>query len=218
MPQRILMIEDDEELSAMVAEFLQPSGFEVARAATARAGLERLADTDFDLLILDVMLPDGDGFDLCRRIRAERALPIVMLTARGDETDRIVGLEIGADDYLPKPFNPRELLARIRAVLRRGSAPAEAANVLRFGRLDIDRDARVVQGVDGKWTPLVKARFTADGNPVVNINAGLMKGQFYLSTGGEIKNDDVPLRDWIERKAGDRKPPEMPFASQDTAK
>ena len=119
MGERILMIEDDESLSAMLKEYLAPLGMELSARATARAGLDALADDAYDALILDVMLPDGDGFDVCRRVRGDSDIPILMLTARGDETDRIVGLELGADDYLPKPFNPRELLARLRAILRR---------------------------------------------------------------------------------------------------
>jgi DNA-binding response OmpR family regulator len=113
----------------------------------------------YDALILDVMLPDIDGFEICRQVRARSDLPILMLTARGDETDRVVGLELGADDYLPKPFSPRELLARLRAVLRRRSAPrADARSLLRFGRLEIDRDAREVR-IDGEARALTGYQF-----------------------------------------------------------
>ena len=115
---RILMIEDDEALSAMVGEYLGAADYRVTPCADAASGLAALAREDFDALVLDVMLPDLDGFEVCRRVRATSEIPILMLTARGDETDRIVGLELGADDYLPKPFNPRELLARLRAILR----------------------------------------------------------------------------------------------------
>ncbi len=124
MPQRVLMIEDDESLSAMLAEYLAGMGFRLSAAPTGRDGLRALQGGGFDALILDVMLPDTDGFEICRRVRAESDIPILMLTARGDQTDRIVGLELGADDYLPKPFNPRELLARLRAILRRHGTPA----------------------------------------------------------------------------------------------
>jgi DNA-binding response OmpR family regulator len=144
MPERILMIEDDESLSGMVGEYLGTRGLEVTARPEAAAGLELLRTGQFDALILDVMLPDADGFEVCRRVRAESDVPILMLTARGEETDRIVGLELGADDYLPKPFNPRELLARLRAILRRRKAPSRATS-LRFGRLEIDCDARVVR-------------------------------------------------------------------------
>jgi len=145
MAERVLMIEDDQGLSAMVAEYLEPLGMRVTTSSTAAEGLHLLGKDAFDALILDVMLPDLDGFEVCRRVRAGHDIPILMLTARGDETDRIVGLELGADDYLPKPFNPRELLARLRAILRRRSGTGDKrSEILRFGRLEIDRAARVV--------------------------------------------------------------------------
>ncbi|OIN90970.1 MAG: DNA-binding response regulator [Comamonadaceae bacterium CG1_02_60_18] len=150
MNQALLMIEDDARLAGMVREFLGQSGYAVSHAADAQSGLTMLQQQPVALVILDLMLPDMDGLEVCRRIRAlPGALgttPVLMLTAKGDPMDRIIGLEMGADDYLPKPFEPRELLARIRAVLRRqgDNAPAAAANVLRFGSLEIDRDARVV--------------------------------------------------------------------------
>jgi two-component system, OmpR family, phosphate regulon response regulator OmpR len=109
-------------------------------------------------VILDVMLPDIDGFEICRRIRARAATPILMLTARGEDTDRIVGLEIGADDYLPKPFNPRELQARIRAIMRRGRLPSSENRALRFGRLIIDRESRAVR-LDGEAKALTSHQF-----------------------------------------------------------
>ena len=146
MPQRILMIEDDASLASMVGEYLHASGMQVEAAHDAAAGLDALSRMKPDAVILDVMLPDLDGFEVCRRIRAGSGVPILMLTARGDDTDRIVGLELGADDYLPKPFNPRELLARIRAILRRGVGGARpgAGEVMRFGRLEIDLASRRV--------------------------------------------------------------------------
>src|SRR5258705_11929292 len=119
MAERILLIEDDSRLAAMVSEYLGESGFHVSIAAGGRAGLERLAREPHDALVLDLMLPDMDGLEVCRALRARSSLPVLMLTARGDAMDRIVGLEVGADDYLPKPFEPRGLLARLRAILRR---------------------------------------------------------------------------------------------------
>ena len=124
MAERILMIDDDTRLSAMVSEYLGARGFEAVARADAESGLAELERGGFAALVLDVMLPDVDGFEVCRRVRARSDVPILMLTARGDEEDRIVGLELGADDYLPKPFNPRELLARLRAILRRRAAAA----------------------------------------------------------------------------------------------
>lgn len=151
MTQSLLMIEDDTRLAGMVAEYLGPSGFTVRHAPDASTGLQMLQQPQEvpQLLILDLMLPDMDGLEVCRRVRALPAplgqLPILMLTAKGDPTDRVIGLEMGADDYLPKPFEPRELLARIRAILRRHvSKDAPAAVQQRFGSLLIDRDARVV--------------------------------------------------------------------------
>ncbi len=157
--QPILIIEDDQPLCQMLSKYLEGRGFEVTAAASAGEGLAALERRVFDAVILDLMLPDLDGFEVCRRIRASSQVPIVILTARGDEEDRIVGLELGADDYLPKPFNPRELLARIRAVLRRGTAsPEQRRPVLRFGRLEIDPDARQAR-LDGRPCALTSYQF-----------------------------------------------------------
>src|SRR5437867_3008139 len=112
MAERILLIEDDPRLAEMVSEYLGEAGFRVSIAATGRAGLERLAREPFDALVLDLMLPDMDGLDVCRELRAKHEPPVLMLTARGDAADRIVGLELGADDYLPKPFQPLEAFDR----------------------------------------------------------------------------------------------------------
>jgi DNA-binding response OmpR family regulator len=167
MSTPLLMIEDDTRLAHMVGEYLGQSGFSVHNAPTAQEGLARLQAPGAslpDLVILDLMLPDMDGLEVCRRIRAAQGpmarVPVLMLTAKGDPLDRIIGLELGADDYLPKPFEPRELLARIRAVLRRrsdGAAP-ETNQVLRFGALEIDRDARSVH-VGGKPCELTAYQF-----------------------------------------------------------
>jgi two-component system phosphate regulon response regulator OmpR len=156
--QRLLLVEDDARLAPMVADYLGESGFRVTRAATGAAATQLLATETFDAIVLDLMLPDADGLDLCRRIRAKSDIPVLMLTARGDPLDRVVGLELGADDYLPKPFEPRELLARLRAILRRRSSAPGAAPVLRFGRLEIDADAREVR-LDGERKPLTGHQF-----------------------------------------------------------
>jgi two-component system phosphate regulon response regulator OmpR len=152
------MIDDDARLAEMVAEYLGEAGVRVSVAADGRAGLERLAHERYDAVVLDLMLPDMDGLEVCRKLRVTLDTPVLMLTARGDAMDRVVGLEIGADDYLPKPFEPRELLARLRAILRR-RRPGGSSNVLRFGRLAIDRDARVVS-VDGAERALTGHQFT----------------------------------------------------------
>jgi two-component system phosphate regulon response regulator OmpR len=151
MTDRVLVIDDDESLAAMVAEYLSSHGMEVDHAAHPSDGLAVLLSGGFDAIVLDVMLPDIDGFEMVSRIRAESDIPILMLTARGEETDRIVGLELGADDYLPKPFNPRELLARLKALIRRQRRAVTASDrLLRLGGLEIDLEQRRVRldGVD----------------------------------------------------------------------
>lgn len=158
MGERILMIEDDERLAGMVAEYLGAAGFRVTHRPEALPGLDLLRREPFAALILDVMLPDLDGFEVCRRVRAGSDMPILMLTARGDAMDRVVGLELGADDYLPKPFEPRELLARLRAVLRRRAPGGRGDPLLRFGRLEIDPGAREAR-LDGEPRPLTGYQF-----------------------------------------------------------
>jgi len=138
---RILLVEDDARLAAMVEDYLGGAEYRVTIAPDGATGLDRHGREGFDLVVLDLMLPDMDGLEVCRRIRAKSDTPILMLTARGDAMDRVVGLELGADDYLPKPFEPRELLARIKAILRRGRGD-DRSEILRFGRLEIDAGAR----------------------------------------------------------------------------
>jgi DNA-binding response OmpR family regulator len=167
MDERLLMIEDDTRLAQMVSQYLQQSGFTVSHAANGRGGLQQLQASGPDplphLVILDLMLPDMDGLEVCRAIRAlpgaAAQTPVLMLTAKGDPMDRIIGLEIGADDYLPKPFEPRELLARVRAILRRhGAGVAANSKLMRFGTLEIDRDGRAVT-VAGKPCELTSYQF-----------------------------------------------------------
>lgn len=153
---RILLIEDDQRLSALVAEWLSQAGFHVLQADEGAAGLAIHARGGVDAIILDLMLPDIDGLEVCRRIRSRFDTPILMLTARGDAMDRVVGLEMGADDYLPKPFEPRELLARLRAILRRQRRGR--GDILRFGQLEIDRGARAVR-LGGVPRPLTAYQF-----------------------------------------------------------
>lgn len=174
MLPRLLMIEDDQRLACMVVTYLQKNGYEVRHVSSAREGLALLAqaaDTQqaFSLLLLDLMLPDAFGLDVCRQIRAfdnaTANIPIVMLTAKGDPMDKVIGLELGADDYVAKPFEPRELLARLRALLRRqqvlvprAGAMPDASRVLRFGRLEIKLDARTVE-VDGQERSVTSYQF-----------------------------------------------------------
>ena len=143
--RRILLIDDDELLATPLATFFKRFEFELDSATRPSLGLAKLRSQAFDAAILDVMLPEMDGFALCREIRRESDIPIIMLTARGDVMDRVVGLEIGADDYLPKPFEPRELLARLQTVLRRARAPAAAKTLLAFDGIQIDLERRQVQ-------------------------------------------------------------------------
>jgi DNA-binding response OmpR family regulator len=158
---RILLIDDDARLAAMVGDYLRGGGFEVDAAGSLAMGRERLATGAYEALVLDLMLPDGDGLDLCRELRGSartRHLPLLMLTARGEPLDRIVGLELGADDYLPKPFEPRELLARVKALLRRAAPSANEDELLRFGRLEIDLGERVAR-LDGVACDLTSHQF-----------------------------------------------------------
>jgi DNA-binding response OmpR family regulator len=155
---RILMIEDDSRLAAMVAEYLGEAGLRVEIARDGKTGLDWLARQSWDAVVLDLMLPDMDGLEVCRRLRATSDTPVLMLTARGDTADRVVGLELGADDYLAKPFEPRELKARLGAILRRTRGLPPRSDVLRFGRLEIDHGARQVR-LDGQVRPLTSHQF-----------------------------------------------------------
>jgi len=152
----ILIVEDDPEISRLVADFMRREGFEVVCAndgAAMNAALQKLRP---DIIILDLMLPGEDGLSICRRLRADDSIPILMLTAKSDEIDRVVGLEMGADDYLAKPFGPRELLARVRAILRRaGGAPARSVvRRFAFDRFVVDMDTRSVEMVDADLSSL----------------------------------------------------------------
>ena len=175
MAESLLIIDDDVRLADMVHRYLTENGFSADVRHTGAAGIAAATGREaggrgYGAIILDVMLPDMDGLEVCRRLRATIDTPILMLTARGQETDRIVGLELGADDYLPKPFNPRELLARLKAILRRaGNGGASAAAAMRFGRLEIDAGARRVS-IDGVERPVTSYQF--DLLMVLARNAG----------------------------------------------
>jgi DNA-binding response OmpR family regulator len=155
MSVRALLIEDDERLAALLVTYFAPHGVEIVHVRDGQGGLRRVEQGGIDVVLLDLTLPGMDGLEVCKRIREHSRIPIVMLTARGDETDRVVGLELGADDYLPKPFGPRELLARMRAVLRR-SLPEAQSERLRVGDLEIDVAARrvVLRGREIELTAL----------------------------------------------------------------
>jgi two-component system phosphate regulon response regulator OmpR len=158
MVERILLVEDDARLADMLHEYLGQAGFGVTLAPLGATALEKLSNMDYDAVVLDLMLPDMDGLNVCRQLRAKYDTPVLMLTARGDAVDRIVGLELGADDYLPKPFEPRELVARLRAIMRRRVRGAAGEGSSHFGRLEIDTSARAVR-LDGKLCELTGYQF-----------------------------------------------------------
>ena len=143
--ERILIVDDDVELCDLVKEYLSAEEFQVDAVHNGNQGLERALSGDYTLVVLDVMLPGKNGLDVLREIRQHSQLPVLILTARGEDVDRIVGLEIGADDYLPKPFNPRELLARIRAILRRIHGTSEPGSAVSVGDVELDPATRVVR-------------------------------------------------------------------------
>jgi DNA-binding response OmpR family regulator len=161
MGGRILIIDDDARLAEMVGAYLTGVGFMVEARHSGQTGVDaiarRAAQAPFDVVVLDIMLPDLDGLEVCRRIRAASDVPILMLSARGEDADRIVGLEIGADDYLPKPFNPRELQARLKAILRRRRGET-GGETLRFGRLEVDAGSRAAR-IDGAAVHLTSYQF-----------------------------------------------------------
>jgi DNA-binding response OmpR family regulator len=142
MSKSILVIDDDERLNELLIEYLGKYNFNVASSETPKEGLVKIRNNHYDLIILDVMLPEMDGFETCKLIRKEYETPIIMLTARGEVTDKVVGLELGADDYLPKPFEPRELLARIQSVLRRYENKFKKNEIIKFKHLQIDPNKR----------------------------------------------------------------------------
>ncbi len=159
MKQRILVIDDDERLNALLKTFFQGFGFETVTATHPEEGLKILRHNEPDLVILDIMLPGMNGFEVCKLIRKDSTVPIIMLTAKGDLMDKVVGLELGADDYIAKPFEPREIVARIQSVLRRAKPPVKN-QVLKFLHIRIDPAKRSLE-VDGREVTLTTTEFTA---------------------------------------------------------
>lgn len=206
---RILVVEDEDSISQPFAEALRRAGFEPLVTRTAAGALELAGEAEPDLVMLDLTLPDGDGRDVCRELRRRSDVPIVMLTARGTEMDRIVGLELGADDYVVKPFSAREVISRIRAVLRR-SAPRDGAGAeeraLRVGDLELDPAARVAR-LRGEELDLSRKEF--DLLAELMRNAGrvvkredLMSKVWDVNWFGSTKTLDVHIG-WLRRKLGD---------------
>lgn len=176
----ILLVEDDIRLGKMTADYLEQSGYTVTHALSIKAGYDFINTKSIDAIVLDLMLPDGDGLEMCKQLRhtpETKYIPIMMLTARGDPTDRIIGLELGADDYLPKPFEPRELLARLKAILRRKTSDHQPTSVARFGKLEIDRDSRAIR-LDGQEKLLTSYQF--DLLNILSENPGRVLSRDYL--------------------------------------
>ena len=183
----ILLVDDDTELASLMSEFLGREGFAVASEHEGNAGLDRALKPGVDLVVLDVMLPGIDGFEILRRLRTESKVPVIMLTARGEDVDRIIGLELGADDYLPKPFNPKELVARIRSVLRRYEArPPAAPGRVEIAGIVLDPAARTVNA-NGKAVDLTTFEF--------DILELLMR------SAGKVLSRDALMENFYNRKA-----------------
>ncbi len=198
MTEQMLLIEDDARLAGMVRDYLGESGFEVTIAGTGTEGLALQRAHGFDAVILDLMLPDIDGLEVCRTLRAAGSVPILMLTAKGDPMDRVVGLELGADDYLPKPFEPRELLARLRAILRRGKE-VDRSDIMRFGQLEIDARAMEAR-IDGRPCALTAHQFKLLA--IMAKAAGRVLGRDYLMDqlkGGNLEAFDRSIDVHISR-------------------
>jgi DNA-binding response OmpR family regulator len=156
--QRVLVVDDEPMVRDVLVRYLSLDGFEVSEAADGRSALDRIEDGDPDLVVLDLMLPEIDGYEVLRQLRVSSSTPVIMLTARGEETDRIVGLELGADDYITKPFSPREVVARVRAVLRRTNETTSTDEVLVFDEITIDRGRRELV-VRGETAPTTRKEF-----------------------------------------------------------
>lgn len=204
--RRILVVEDEESISTPFAEALRRAGFEPIVTATAAGALELAAEAEPDLVILDLALPDGDGRDVCREIRRESEVPIVMLTARGTEMDRVVGLEIGADDYVVKPFSAREVISRIRAVLRRTGARERAPEApIQVGDVELDPAARIARragaelDLSRKEFDLLAELMRHAGHVVTRED--LMAKVWDVNWFGSTKTLDVHVG-WLRRKLG----------------
>ncbi|TPW29392.1 response regulator transcription factor [Martelella alba] len=191
--RKLIIVEDDPEIRALLAEFLGAEDYEV-RVADNGAAFDRLVAAGMpDLVVLDIMLPGEDGFSICRRLRGHSRVPVLMLTAKRDDIDRIVGLELGADDYLVKPFNPRELLARIRAILRRTGGDRDVGDnprrIRRFEDINVDLDARCVTDADGRIIDLTTAEFDLLANLLERPQRVLSREQLLDLTRGRTHMD-----------------------------
>ena len=211
MPERILIVEDEANIASFVKLYLEKAGFTVERAATGGDGIARFRASEPALILLDLNLPDIDGLEVCRRIRATSQVPILMLTARDDDIDKIVGLEVGADDYVTKPFNPRELVARIKPILRRAATPAPppARTVLTHGDLRIDAGRREVT-LEGRVVQLAPKEFDLlyalmEHHGIVLTRDQLLERVWGYTFAGDTRTVDVHVRQ-LRRKIGDACP------------
>ncbi len=211
MPERILIVEDEANIASFVKLYLEKAGFTVERAATGGDGISRFRASEPALILLDLNLPDIDGLEVCRRIRATSQVPILMLTARDDDIDKIVGLEVGADDYVTKPFNPRELVARIKTILRRAATPAPppARTVLTHGDLRIDAGRREVT-LEGRVVQLAPKEFDLlyalmEHHGIVLTRDQLLERVWGYTFAGDTRTVDVHVRQ-LRRKIGDACP------------
>jgi two-component system alkaline phosphatase synthesis response regulator PhoP len=184
MPQRILIVDDERKLVQGLAAYFQQAGFDTASAYDGRAALDIARREQPDLILLDLMLPGVDGMEVCRQVRRFSSVPIIMLTARVEETDKLIGLEIGADDYITKPFSPREVVARARALLRRASGALAPATVLRGGNVLLDLDRRSVQ-VGGRPAELTPTEFDLLAALMRNSGRPLSRAQLLDATQGD---------------------------------
>jgi two-component system alkaline phosphatase synthesis response regulator PhoP len=184
MPQRVLIVDDERKLVQGLAAYLRQAGFETLSAYDGRAALDIARRDQPDLILLDLMLPELDGIEVCRLIRRGSAVPIIMLTARVEETDMLIGLEIGADDYIAKPFSPREVVARVRALLRRASGALAPSNQLQIGGVLLDIDRRMVQ-VAGRPVDLTPTEFDMLAALMRNAGRPLTRSQLLDAVAGE---------------------------------
>lgn len=204
----ILIVDDEPNIIELASLYLKQDGFKVEGASTGSEALEKQASRNPDLIVLDLMLPDIDGFEICRRIRAVSEVPILMLTARREDVDKIVGLEIGADDYLTKPFNPRELVARIKAVLRRSQNPARSVNTIALGYLTIDIPRHEVTNL-GRPVTLRSKEFAllvalAQHRGIVMSREQLLEMVWGYDYYGETRTVDVHINHLRDKIAGSR--------------
>jgi DNA-binding response OmpR family regulator len=207
-PARVVIVDDDESIRELATLYLRKEGFDVSCAVDGTSALEKIRQLDPALVVLDLMLPGISGYDVCRAVRAESSVPIIMLTARDEDVDKIVGLELGADDYLTKPFNPRELVARIRAVLRRAEAGAGqgATAVIRLGELTIDKQRREVK-IDGAELTIRTKEFDllaalAENAGIVLTREQLLDRVWGYNFYGETRTVDVHVQHVRARIAG----------------